>query len=285
MKGNTLLLFLVFVCVCAGQSYTSMYTPGTVISLWTWCTNPQTGALITNCAVSAGTMPYANSNGHAINYHSTATPSSRMSTSPNGPWSQGVNFSTGPYGYVQVHIRAGWRDSSTTDIRRCVGQAERETVCSAAGCFNNDYAVGYGPDPLYFVSERPEWIHIGQTPQHYLNNPSYNHWMTSGAAHNLLYATQHYLADHPTQGRIAVNDMSLPFGGLFDISGNWEPSHWEHDKGKAVDVRGNGGQYSLPRSDNNTHQYEFVNLCRAYGALLAQVEAIGTTNQHVHCQW
>ncbi|WP_157739363.1 hypothetical protein [Herbaspirillum sp. meg3] len=36
---------------------------------------------------------------------------------------------------------------------------------------------------------------------------------------------------------VGVNDAALPWGGLFDISGNWRPSHFDHGAGTAVDLR------------------------------------------------
>ncbi|NHR06951.1 hypothetical protein HA052_17320 [Chromobacterium haemolyticum] len=36
---------------------------------------------------------------------------------------------------------------------------------------------------------------------------------------------------------VGVNDAALPWGGLFDISGEWWPSHFDHGAGTAVDLR------------------------------------------------
>jgi hypothetical protein len=37
--------------------------------------------------------------------------------------------------------------------------------------------------------------------------------------------------------RLAVNDMSLPWGGLFDLEGTWHHPHKEHRRGIEADVR------------------------------------------------
>jgi len=37
---------------------------------------------------------------------------------------------------------------------------------------------------------------------------------------------------------IRVNDMSLPYGGLFDIYGNWRPPHITHRMGQNADITG-----------------------------------------------
>lgn len=40
--------------------------------------------------------------------------------------------------------------------------------------------------------------------------------------------------------RLAVIDMSLPWGGLFDIDGNWVSPHSLHRIGKSLDVNHEG---------------------------------------------
>jgi hypothetical protein len=39
---------------------------------------------------------------------------------------------------------------------------------------------------------------------------------------------------------IYINDMSLPYGGLFDIQGNWRPPHVTHRTGRNADISGRG---------------------------------------------
>lgn len=46
-------------------------------------------------------------------------------------------------------------------------------------------------------------------------------------------ATDYYYQFSATLG---INDMSLPWGGLFDICGDWEPGHDTHRIGTAVDM-------------------------------------------------
>jgi hypothetical protein len=133
---------------------------------------------------------------------------------------------------------------------------------------------------IYYVEEKPEWMHIGATTMHGGSN-AYNHWMTTTAAYGIWYAAQALIAKNPSQGKIAVNDMSLPFGGKFDLAVNWAGSHVAHHRGTAVDVRANGAQWSLP-SNKVT---EFMQECANYGATTVLHESVGTSNEHVHCQW
>jgi len=40
--------------------------------------------------------------------------------------------------------------------------------------------------------------------------------------------------------KLSVNDMSLRYGGVFDVNGNWKPSHATHRGGKDVDINQRG---------------------------------------------
>jgi hypothetical protein len=108
--------------------------------------------------------------------------------------------------------------------------------------------------------------------------------MTSWAAYGLLYAAQDFLASNPSQGKIAANDRSLLFSGRYDLNGNWTGSHHNHEghnRGTAADVRANRALYSLPSSKIA----EFMQFCSQRGASLTLHEGVGTSNEHVHCEW
>ena len=96
----------------------------------------------------------------------------------------------------------------------------------------------------------------------------------------IYYTAVEFLAQHPSQGKIAVNDMALPFGGIFDINQNWGPLHSQHSRGKAVDVRGNGALYSIP----SNLQPEFTDTCDDKGAVESIIRGSGS-NRHIHCRW
>ena len=62
-----------------------------------------------------------------------------------------------------------------------------------------------------------------------------NHYATNDTISAIQGMAQDYF--EATEGTmISINDMSLPWGGLFDISGNWAPSHHWHRTGKSVDI-------------------------------------------------
>ena len=264
------------------QSYVPMFEPGHVeaynASCWTTDIPP---TLIPNCPIYISTFSYPGTNAHTEAGHNPYTqPKSKISPSDTGPWYDGLYRNTGESGYVLFYLKAGQREYSTMDPRRMVGLAERVRVEKLDGGLSDSeyYAVGYSD--IYWVEEKPQWIHIGATFQHG-NSNSYNHWMTSYAAYQIWYTAIDFLSNHPEQGKIAVNDMALPFGGLFDITGDWEPKHWEHGRGTAVDVRGNTQLYGIP----DDQQDEFVALCKLKGAIEAQIEYRGEAQQHIHCRW
>ncbi|MBZ2184268.1 MAG: hypothetical protein K7J46_06115 [Bryobacter sp.] len=184
---------------------------------------------------------------------------------------------------MPVVLKVGERENypNSTDPRKMVGQDEYLQACASGGfCSNYSYRVGW--DDIYWVEEKPQWKHVGFTMEH-MNSNSYNHWMTSTAAYGIYNTAVAYLAANPTQVKIAVNDMSLPRGGLFDIAGKWSPSHWNHQRGKAVDVRTPSGEYAIPDAKAN----EFVNNCVLVGgAMYGQVEMPPAAHyQHIHCEW
>ena len=109
----------------------------------------------------------------------------------------------------------------------------------------------------------------------------FNHWMSSAPAYGIWNTAVEFLSQHPSQVKIAINDMSLPYGGTFDINQNWQTPHVSHQAGKGVDVRGNGALYAIP----DAQQAEFRQLCMDNGATQAITEFSGTSNQHVHCLW
>jgi hypothetical protein len=64
----------------------------------------------------------------------------------------------------------------------------------------------------------------------------YNHFGTAIAVANLPLICNDYEAMYPGSTNPEINDMSLPFGGKFEIAGNWGAgSHAEHRVGRNCD--------------------------------------------------
>ena len=140
------------------------------------------------------------------------------------------------------------------------------------------------------------WQLVGETSQHPKKT---NHYVTPGAANALVLLAQDWrdywngLTDaeravYPSiegrdRGTLMVNDCSLEWGGLFDITGQWVPSHHTHRAGLDTDIRSNerGG---IPIDE--PHKGEFVdfiddNISQA----TVKLEYEGRYNEHYHINW
>jgi hypothetical protein len=73
------------------------------------------------------------------------------------------------------------------------------------------------------------YVLIGQTNTH----PT-NHYGTENTLSSLLDIADAYLEKE--KGTLRINDISLEWGGLFDIKANWSSPHKSHRVGKNVDV-------------------------------------------------
>jgi len=62
---------------------------------------------------------------------------------------------------------------------------------------------------------------------------------------------------------IGINDMSLPWGGLFDIDNNWSTPHSKHRTGKSVDVDHSG-----------VNEVKLDNIAKEYGCKRREVDRI-----------
>ncbi|WP_155835137.1 hypothetical protein [Herbaspirillum sp. RV1423] len=60
------------------------------------------------------------------------------------------------------------------------------------------------------------------------------HYLSKAAAQNLEKLIE--AMSEAKWGIVRVNDAGLPWGGLFDIDGDWLPSHFDHSAGTAVDL-------------------------------------------------
>jgi hypothetical protein len=64
-----------------------------------------------------------------------------------------------------------------------------------------------------------------------------NHFGTSTLLANIQTVSSMYFNNKGTSGQsLGINDMSLPVGGLFDISANWDVPHKLHRTGNSVDI-------------------------------------------------
>ncbi len=240
-----------------------VHAPSSRVSIEVWCEDDRKRP-VPNCSMSIQTRPRQYSNAHL--HMGGNQPVSLLGTSETGPFSEHIIVNTGSRGKTTV-----WLKTHT------VGQAEDLLACSARGCIAQTYFIGY--NNFVEVLENNLWFHVGGSTTNHGDN-RWNHWMTPSAMRKLTATVASFKSKNPSLGKLAVNDMSLPLGGTFDIRRNWRPPHEEHSIGTAVDIRGNGGPGSIPPSK----LADFVAECRLKGATSAIAEGSGS-NRHVHCKW
>ncbi len=224
MRVLVCLTFLTAISVSA-----QVYPPSSVEKLTVLCRNPRYPSRpVPNCTVTVNVVPVKNSNGH---FHNFKRPSSGISENKDGPFTDSLTVQTESSGRKVLWMKF-------TNI----GQREIISACAAGGCAYGDHYVGYGS--LQFVFPTNNWFHVGGDTTGHGGN-GWNHWMTPAAQRGLAAAVTQFRRSNPSQGKLALNDMSLPLGGTFDINKNWRPPHSKHSLGTAVDVRGNGSTGSI----------------------------------------
>jgi hypothetical protein len=219
--------------------------------------------VIPNCSINLSTVANQNTNAHL---HNASRPSSYLT--PN-------SLFTGPSGISYVSL-------TTTTI----GQQER-IVLQSPGRPTEEITIQVGYDDIFYNHHPEIWDKVGGSDTgantgH--GTTDQNRWMESNAAYGIYDATTDYLSIFPEQGKLCLNDMGLPFGGRFDINQDWEGPHYEHDRGKAVDV----GDSSAPQCATKgtgipVPMKENLRItCVTNGALdfLSYLET-----GHIHCSW
>ena len=101
---------------------------------------------------------------------------------------------------VQAFLRAlsPFLATSSASPQPVPGQAEYLKACWNF-CGTGDHAVGYSG--IYWVEEKPQWIHVGGNTTNHGGN-SFNHWMASYPAWQLWYTAVEFLARHASQGKL-----------------------------------------------------------------------------------
>lgn len=105
------------------------------------------------------------------------------------------------------------------------------------------------PDMVVF-STRSYYALIGTTTYHPVNHAGkYN------VLKNIQKIAWAYHQEFPGVPLLAINDISLPWGGLFDVRGNWKPPHRSHCVGEQVDMR----WWSVPEANREKLKEIFQN--------------------------
>lgn len=188
--------------------------------------------------------------------------------------SGGHNHSPGPRSTLTQHTAcySNYTGVPLTIATSTAGQAELIRMCgplcsdwllfSVYKQGNFQYLQSLGAGSNYDL--------IGATPYH-----ASNHFGTP-YVNSAMEAIANEYAASPNGHRIDINDISLVYGGVFDIAGTWsETNHQTHRMGLNVDVRYNG-------AGNSVQDFEtFSNIAANYSGTV-QVHSAGTPNQHIH---
>lgn len=165
-------------------------------------------------------------------------------------------------------------------IRACNGPPNQYT--GARNCKTHEFSVKYSDLKNYRnkIIANSKMIDLGATGTH-----PHNHNGTQLLWTALTKIAQEYhnkFSCYKEYDPIAINDMALPYGGVFDINNDWRGPHYSHHRGKAVDIRCKTG---LPNSviyDKDIIN-EFLAICDKHKLKYARHELEGTKNEHCHC--
>jgi hypothetical protein len=210
------------------------------------------GALLQNCCPTVPNAAYPAYGGH------------NHAVGPHASYSLGGNGCYSNFAGVPLTI--------TTST---AGQAEAFNLCAeycSAWALYSDYRQAN----LYYLSELgadtgSNYALIGtQSGLH----PG-SHFGTPFVVLSMQSIASQYAPSHRT---IGINDMSLIYGGVFDINGDWvENNHAAHRKGLSVDVqyRVNGSEYSV------LDLASFTAIVNAHSGTVG-IHSPGGANQHIH---
>lgn len=257
MKQASRIVAAVFAVYTSGVIGQIVYQPETVNIGFAFCFNPANGEIVPNCDVTV-------SNGFFFE------PRQHNHDNPPPPVSA-LNPTSGNTGITGLPV-------TVTTTR--VGQVEGMVVCADL-CTITPYFVAY--TGFTELSGGSNWVLIGVTNDH----PE-NHWGTPATISGIQAVASQYHAEFPNNDVIGINDIALPIGGIFDLNRNWAGPHFNHSRGKAVDIRGNGMlPNSVPRQ-GPAHD-RFLEICMENGATAGATQFEEFPNNpsrdHFHCEW
>ncbi len=157
----------------------------------------------------------------------------KVSLNPSLPPYSGFKPTLSPVGYPSMSVNVSyysgeWMPEFGTQIGEWF---ESYGACTG---MQTDYLNVKVPG-LVELEVGAEYNLVGDTPEH-----PYNHFGRPETITLLKSIAQDYYSQfstYPRFSKLEINDMSLVWGGVFDVSNNWKPDHQEHRYGRQVDVR------------------------------------------------
>lgn len=106
-----------------------------------------------------------------------------------------------------------------------------------------------------------------------------NHYLTSAASGKIQKLADFYHSRFPFSPVLRVNDASLVWGGVLDISGSWTVPHIQHRRGMVIDVRANQLPDAIPNSNDSAFQKMIT---RQMGGSFILENQDDPANRHYH---
>lgn len=145
-------------------------------------------------------------------------------------------------------IPGGSPGAASAEYKSSEVAGEEKIIAEIKGENKGETTVKVKVPGLSPLVSKPNLLPWGGTAKHKLGDNNYGTAYTLSAAY---YAVGKYVKDHALNTApdvyLAVIDMSLPYGGLFDINGDWSTPHDWHRKGTSVDF----SKYYKDSSGNN----------------------------------
>jgi hypothetical protein len=124
----------------------------------------------------------------------------------------------------------------------------------------------------------------------------HNHLGVQAVVDSLRQIAIAWREQFPQELVLHINDVSLAYGGLFDVGGGWQCPHQRHRTGRDADIRTElpgtrqGIPVRTPRNETNWQitalvgNPEFERICRRRGAG-ARIHLRRTDGEHYHLEF
>lgn len=180
--------------------------------LSTRCYDSATGQTITHCNISIKVKAISGSGGHK--HSKGARPMGSVSPASGNSGASGILY----FNYTSPEVSGNIEITVT-------GSKSGYTFLPGVG------QVLVGVKGLALLKAGADYNLVGQTSTHPVN-----HYGVPAFHQKLVSLAKQYRSAFPGS-KLNFNDMSLVFGGLFDIKGAWKPAHAEHRIGFSEDLR------------------------------------------------
>jgi hypothetical protein len=140
---------------------------------------------------------------------------------------------------------------------------------------SNGILIGEVKDDYPYLGSGSSWELIGWTARHPVN-----HYATERFIGQLRRLADDFIEHFGWP--MPVNDMSLRKGGVFDLNGNYAPSHQTHRVGLSADIRGNQASNAIPDTPEAHQWFEERVQYRFCGRALFERFSRNPDNNHFH---